>query len=242
MTNSKSERFPFGSPESRAIARSILQPAGGPVLSQDEMDCLRLYGGAVFLNATTTPDSRDLEQTDAYKRGKEISKRLFGPIVPYHRNPKVQRATCASINFEMAFHREPRAGDILRFEDLQPLVDAERARVQEYIRAWERQLPEMPCPLRVDGERVFRRHSNKFYPSVGPLPPAGEGFHWSEATEFRVQAKWRDVEFDASRVHTKENRGVMPHCTAVVFLGVMDGKHRCKPLDEDLNDTVTQEK
>jgi hypothetical protein len=61
----------------------------------------------------------------------------------------------------MAFHREPRAGDILRVEDLERITIATRHKVEEFIGAWERQLPEMPCPLLVDGERIFRRISKR---------------------------------------------------------------------------------
>ncbi len=165
-TTRKPGDFSFGSPESRAIARSILQPANQlPLLSQEELDCLRLYSGESYLNVTTRPDCKDLERTPAYAHGKEIHLLLCGPTVPYHLNAKAKRSSLASISFGAAFGREPRAGDILRFEDVQRAAIGKRHSVENFIRAWKRQLPEMPCPLRVDGERIFcrvKRNQNSY--------------------------------------------------------------------------------
>ncbi len=238
-TTRKPGDFSFGSPESRAIARSILQPANQlPLLSQEELDCLRLYSGESYLNVTTRPDCKDLERTPAYAHGKEIHLLLCGPTVPYHLNAKAKRSSLASISFGAAFGREPRAGDILRFEDVQRAAIGKRHSVENFIRAWKRQLPEMPCPLRVDGERIFcrvKRNQNSYLrpPSV----PADDGFYWAEASEFSAQEKWRRVELHAFDAYAKEHGirqlGTLPHCPAVVFLGVVDGEHRCRPQVSD---------
>ena len=229
----------FGSPESRAMARAILQEVNGPVLSQDERDCHRLYVGAVYINAAMSPGGWHLEGTAPYAQGREIRQRHSGPVVPAHLNPRVQRDSCASIAFEMAFHREPATGDILRVEDMQRLAFIRSREVEEFIRAWERQLPEMPCPLRVDEGRIFRRIRDSCPPR--PRVPADDGFGWQEATDLGAEQEWRRVEQEAFEASAKEHKPAAPHCTAVVFLGVIDGKHRCKPLDDNLNDAVTPE-
>ena len=232
----------FGSPESRAMARRILQESKNEAqLSQNDWDCLRLYCGAVSLKARMNTDGWGLEGTAAYAQGKRIWQRLSGPTIPAHVDPKLQRAGLASITFEMVFHREPRAGDTLRLEDVQGLAITARRDVEEFIRAWERQLPEMVCPLRVDGERVFQRISKKVYFSPpSSLGMANEGFYWQEATH-SGQEQWRDVEREAFLANPTEDQEGASHCTAVIFLGVIDGKHRCKPLDENANVAVIPE-
>jgi hypothetical protein len=225
----------FGSPESRATARSILQAAAGrPQLSRDESDWLRLYCGAVYINTRMSVGGSHLEKTEAYARGREIWQRLTSHVIPAHRDPKLQRASRASITFEMTFRREPRADDILRLEHVQRLAMTGARHIEELIQAWKRQLPGVPCPLRVDGEVVFRKISNKMDIRQ---PHPRDGFHWEEAADFSAKEQWRAVELEAFAACGEGRQAVGLEssfaCSAVVFLGVVDGKHRCRPLDDN---------
>ncbi len=230
--------FPIGSPESRAIARSIVEQLNRPTeLSEDEWDCLRLYGGASFLNGMTSPGSRDLELTAVYSRGRKLHERRWGPIVPAHLDPKGKRASCASLKFEMVFGREPKAGDVLRFEDVQRIAASTIVVVEWFIDAWKRQLREMPCPLRVDGERIFRRASKQYNSCPRrPRVPADEGYDWEEATDLAAPENWREVELSAFGTFAKEHGitqlATLPHCPAVVFSGTVDGVHQSRAAGE----------
>src|ERR1035438_1763927 len=76
-TNLSPADFPLGSPESRAAARAILASANR--LSQTDIDARILYGGTCYMNQVMSPSSSDLENTDIYRRGKEIYLRRHGP-------------------------------------------------------------------------------------------------------------------------------------------------------------------
>jgi hypothetical protein len=92
-----------------------------------------------------------------------------------------------------------------------------------FIEAWNRQLPELPCPLRLQAGRLFRRVTSK----------SEEGVEWQEAMDVYGAAHWRFVEYEASRDLMRARGGQQlekaPHIAAVVFSGVVDGRHSCKP-------------
>jgi hypothetical protein len=96
-----------------------------------------------------------------------------------------------------------------------------------FIEAWQRQLPQIPCPLKIedDGERLFR-HLN---------PRCNNGIEWEEATDVYPEVKWRHIEWDAFHdiLPDRGISGITPHTSAVTFLGVVDGKHRCRPATEE---------
>src|SRR5664280_3726471 len=148
-TNISPADFPLGSPESRAAARAILGSANR--LSQTDEDALTLYSLAVYVNKRTSPSSDDLENTGIYRRGKELHLRQYGPPLMTHQDPHHLRLTTASLNFEIVFGREPRADDVLSFAQLREWQaahpDGRDIGIKWFIEAWERQLPEMPCPL-----------------------------------------------------------------------------------------------
>jgi hypothetical protein len=56
----------------------------------------------------------------------------------------------------------------------------------------------------------------------------GVGEVWQENTDDGPQARWRNVERDAtaSEPDAPEDKPAVP---AIRFLGVVNGKHRCKP-------------
>ena len=232
MTKTDLADVRFGSPESRSIARNILQPANQrSPLSQDEYDCLYLYTRSCLL--LDRPEAEDLKRTPAYVYGQKIRERIWGPL-PKEDNTEVETPKMSIVLFEVAFHRGPRAGDILRFEDVQRISVNDRLALEKFIGAWERQIPEMPCPLRMDGEQVFR-HASKTH-NDDWRRPANDGVEWEEATEFSAEEGWRIVEREAFNGWAKDRKinDLRPsaHCSAVVFLGLGDREYPCRPADE----------
>lgn len=78
------------------------------------------------------------------------------------------------------------------------------------------------CPIKLEnGEPYFR--------TLGD----GSGEVWQEKTEVEPQSRWRTVQRDAMG---KEPGSLaeMPTMPAVKFLGVVNVKHRCKPVAEHL--------
>ncbi len=72
----------------------------------------------MYVDATMAPSCHDIEATAAYKRGRELRNVLYGPIIPAHLDEHIKRYTRASGEFELVFGREPKAGDMLRYEEV----------------------------------------------------------------------------------------------------------------------------
>jgi len=98
------------------------------------------------------------------------------------------------------------------------------------IAAWQRQLPDLPCPLKFEDGRLFKRQRN------------GD---WFEEVSVGWVAHWRGVECDAGSATENEAYGISMQpgsnpdelanpisILAVTFLGVIDGKHVCRPATE----------
>ncbi len=174
-TNLSPADFPLGSPESRAAARAILANANR--LSQTDMDAQILYGGECYVNARTSPSSSDLVATDIYRRGEELDLRRNGPPLMTHQDPHHLRLTSASLAFETVFKREPKAGDVLSFDQLREWQaahpDGLHPGIKWFIEAWERQLPEMPCPLKQQDGRLFHRLNTTY----------SNGIEWEEQVQ-----------------------------------------------------------
>jgi hypothetical protein len=205
--------FPLGSMESRAAIRALL--LGRSALSDDDMDALVLYAGAVFLDARMKPNYRELEATAAYQRGAEIYRLRRGPTLLAHVDQHLERSTLASLEFEAVNGREPRAGDRLSYEDVARNQDTPF--LAAFINAWDRRLPGLVCPLKVqDGVPYFRT--------------LGDGCNeiWQQKTDAGPQARWCAVQRDAMSNEPGAFED-MPTVPGVRFLGVMNGKHRCKP-------------
>jgi hypothetical protein len=113
--------FPLGSPESRAVARAMLQRK--TALSPYDEDCYVLYSCTTHLSGHAKPDSHWLERTPPYIRGREVSDALFGPIIPCHLDPEYPHRTMASIFFEAIHRRVPHPGDVLRYEEVANLCE-----------------------------------------------------------------------------------------------------------------------
>jgi hypothetical protein len=215
--------FPLGSLQSRAIARRLSAQLNS--LPPADEDALILFGGAVYLNARMTPGYKELEGTEVYKRGEQLSLQRYGPILPASEDPRSARATLASLEFERVFGREPEAGDTMTRTQVYESRNPEEIELEYgmFIEAWNRQLPEFPCPLRLEAGHLFRRVASR----------SEEGVEWQEAVDVYGPAHWRFVEYEASRdlmrarrVQQLENA---PHIAAAVFSGVVDGRHSCKP-------------
>jgi hypothetical protein len=204
--------FPLGTLESRATIRALLLHRSA--LSDDDLDALVLYAGAVYLNAKMTPNYRELEATAAYQRGAELYRQRRGPTLLAHLDPHLERSSPASLEFERANGREPKAGDVLSYDDV--ARDRSTEFFAAFINAWNRRLPGLVCPLKLEnGELYFR--------TLGD----GSCEVWQENTDAGPHARWRHVEWDAT---DNEPRAVedVPTVAAVKFLGVVNGKHHCK--------------
>jgi hypothetical protein len=214
--------FPLGSLQSRAIARRLSAQLNS--LPPVDEDALILFGGAGYLHGGMTPSSSELGATAIYKRGAELWQGRSEPVLAADADPRSKRATLASLEFEWVFGREPEAGDTLTSAQVYESRSSEEIELEYgmFIEAWKRQLPELPCPLRLQAGRLFRRVASK----------SEEGAEWQEAVDVYGPAHWRFVEYEASRdlmrargVHQLEKT---PHIAAVVFSGVVDGRHLCK--------------
>ena len=127
---------------------------------------------------------------------------------------------------ELYEQRHGSSGDVLLFEDVQlshsPAVNG--FRFGPFIAAWHRRIPELPCPLKLEDGRVFERLDPRF----------NNGQEWEEATDYLPEWNWRWVEQGAKGIERElpepEN---MPTIAAVVFLGLIDGTHQCRPATDD---------
>ena len=200
--------FPLGSPESRAAARLLLSQLT-PKLSQDDRDALVLYQRACYLT-TRMEGQVQLEGTPVYARGRELSEAMYGPVVPAHLDPHYKRSTGASLKFEGLYGREPVAGDRLRRSDVERDRERYRSRVGVFIEAWQRQIPEAICPLKIEDGDLYCREL-----LIG----------WRKGMPWGQEDWWEDLAYELG-----VSRSEMQRIVAVVFLGVIDGQHRCRPV------------
>jgi hypothetical protein len=204
--------FPLGSLQSRAAIRALLLRRSA--LSDDDLDALVLYAGAVYLSARMTPSYRELEATAAYQRGTELYWQRRGPTLLAHLDQHLERSSPASLAFEGLNGREPMAGDTLSYEDVAGDQSAEF--FAAFINSWDRRLPGLVCPLKLqDGDLYFR--------TLGDV----SNELWQEKTDVGPQARWRAVERDATGDEPSALED-MPTVPAVRFLGLVNGKIRCK--------------
>jgi hypothetical protein len=70
----------------------------------------------------------------------------------------LERSTLASVEFELTFGREPKDGDLLSCKDVQVARGPDVLRVDfgQIIEAWQRQIPDLMCPYKFEGDRLFR--------------------------------------------------------------------------------------
>lgn len=140
------------------------------------------------------------------------------PGTPRSLDQHLERSSSASLEFESVNGWEPKAGDLLSFEDL--ARDRAVPFFAAFISAWNRKLPGLVCPLKLQkGELYFR--------TLGD----GSGEVWQEKTEVGTQARWKIVEWDATGKEpgALEDMSTVP---TVRFLGVVSCSHHCKPISE----------
>jgi hypothetical protein len=198
-------QFPLGSALSRAAARFM---ADARAMSQDDCDALTLYRGCRWLRASMVPGSSDLEASAAYARGRELAGQVEKPF------DFAGASSAASRKFAVLFGRLPERGDILRFSQLQVLPAFEQYLHEEFIAAWTRQLPDLPCPLRFSDGRLLKRERISAKTS-DPL-------RWHAYEDICLPERdWRAIQEEAGA--DSPNR-----ISGVVFL---DGVH-CRPATE----------
>ena len=101
-----------------------------------------------------------------------------------------------------------------RSDDVRP---GNEIKFSPQIAAWQRQLPDLPCPLKFENGRLFKRQRNG---------------GWFEEVSVNWTTHWWDVECDARGTQEypdPDQLTRMPSILGVVFLGVIDGKHACRP-------------
>ncbi|HKV82564.1 MAG TPA: hypothetical protein VJP02_30730 [Candidatus Sulfotelmatobacter sp.] len=169
------------------------------------------------MNACMTPTHHDIEPTQIYARGQALRNSIYGPIIPAYKNDHLKRYTRASGEFELAVGREPKVGDILRLQHVRRMHGTKvYARFFEKLsEAWQRQLPQFPCPLKFEDGRLFRRlMPNK----------RGEEPTWEEDVSIDAEVRWLKI----PEVYADTNFENMETISGLIFLGVQNGKHRCR--------------
>lgn len=153
--------FPVGSLESRAAARGKLMRM--QEMSPFDKDCL-VIKCLVPLVYSYSPNSRDIHKTDVGKRGWEICQ-TRNPILPYHLDPfqqqrsRFERCDEAYTEFHILRRRLPVPGDVLEQQEIEKRwgVQVMAQLVAEFRAAWGRRLPQLPCPVKFDQDRIWCR-------------------------------------------------------------------------------------
>jgi hypothetical protein len=128
----------------------------------------------------------------------------------------------ASGEFQLAFGREPQAGDVLRYETVAQVHNAEvySRHFSNVAEAWKRQIPHFICPLKFETPRLFRRRRSG---------KAAKEITWEE--DFGIQPEFRWLEIP--EVLSNTDFDSMLTISAIKFLGVGDSKHQCRPATEE---------
>lgn len=207
-------QFPIGSVLSRAAARSMAQ-AREP--SQDDYDAISLYRH-IWLRADMTPNDRDLAATRPYARGKELTDQEGERDWP-------KTESHAALEFWALFGRLPNPGDILRFSQLQMVPAIKRRCQMDLIEAWGRQLPDLPCPLRFEGDKLLKRTvpTKAVGHSAAPNGPA-EWVEYEEPTD-SPEHDWLEIEREAGLL---DDNSPTPRISAVLFRNAV----HCRPATE----------
>lgn len=153
-----------------------------------------------------------------------------------HEIERWPRCTLASCEFEHAFHREPKPGDLLRWEHVfairGPKVNA--LKFTELISAWQRRIQELPCPLKFEGGRLLKRRPGGAW--TEDFTVGGEAHWWN------VECEARGVPDHSAPIWQPNLLATMPSILGVTFTGLMNGKHACRPAtDEELKRAETDE-
>ena len=202
--------------EESAKALSPLQ------LSPFDEDALAIYSAMSYLDATMEPSYHEVEPTAAYARGRELRDALYGPIIPAYLDEHLKRYTRASCEFELVFGREPKLGDILHFEHVARMHSSENhsGEFSRFTEAWQRQFPQLRCPLKFEDGRLFRRLRPD---KLDEIPT------WEEDLQIQPEERWLSI----PEVLSDTDFETMITISAIVFLGVVGVKHQCRPATEE---------
>jgi len=204
------------------ILEMLHSAPGSDYSAEFDADALTIYSGMAYLDATMDPTYHDVEPKLTYIRGGDLRKKIYGPIIPAHLDQRLTRYTRASGEFELAFGREPKAGDVLSYQHLSLTHSPENlsSHFGKLITAWQRQLPDLTCPLKFENGGLFRR-----------LRPErrDEPAKWEEDVTVQPEIRWLKI----SEVISNTDIDSMLTIPAVVFQGVIGDKHRCRPASEE---------
>jgi len=129
----------------------------------------------------------------------------------------------------MVHGREPKVGEILTYEDLEKAWPRERKlremEVSLFCEAWGRRVPGLPCPLKWEGGKLFRRSA------------ASQGREWVEYTGDYPRRNWACVEQEVLNIPDYYGYWGMDapldaplRVRAVRFVESEDGRQRAEPL------------
>src|SRR6516162_1665971 len=198
---------------------------------QFDRDALAIYNAMAYLDATMEPTYHEVGATAIYVRGEEVRDARYGPIIPAHLDEHLRRYTRASGEFELAFGREPNPGDILQFEHVAAMHSSEAysPHFGRLIGAWKRQLPNLECPLKFEHGQLFRR--------LRPEGRRNELPKWEQDKTIQPEVRWLEI----PEVLAQTDFHSMQTISAVVFIGVQDLRHGCRPAtDEELERPATE--
>jgi hypothetical protein len=148
--------YPIGSLQSRAAMRVLLDQAEAmkEKLSPYDQDALVLYETAPMITASMSPNHFEVEPTSVYQRGKELSE--------LRREEAEDDDRDFQSKWQGWLDELAEAGLTMR-----QYHDCQLTRFRE---AWERQLPNLPFPIRVEGDRVyFRQPKGNWQEQTGPI-------------------------------------------------------------------------
>lgn len=143
-------KFPLGSLESRAVARSL---AKSMEPSEDDVDAITLYRGSSWVTFGMRPNYADLAATAAFRRGRALIDAA---------------GDCAAVNVKAdPLPMDAPRLDVSRSELMAGVL---RFLFEKFIEAWQRQIPELPCPLRINDGRIEKRLKHNIWePYIDPL-------------------------------------------------------------------------
>lgn len=112
--------------------------------------------------------------------------------------------------------------DVLRYEEVEELHAPEmyERKFRLFREAWERRLPEFPCPLKFQNGKLYLRSSQSEEAWIE------DEKHWVEPRWI-----WREIEAEASSPQDVPWPPEPPGIRAVMFVQDEDGNHRTKALN-----------
>jgi len=108
----------------------------------------------------------------------------------------------------------------LRYTDVQANYAQSIANVPFFTEAWKEGLPNLPCPLRIEGDKLFCRMRPE---KRGEEPYCEQYFQTAEYDWWRIECEALGEYAGAS-----PPAGYRPMLSCIEFVGVVDRRHQCK--------------